>query len=98
MVVVRSVSEIDLDGGGQVETICGSSALMSIDYLDDVGARLTPDVEDDGGGGVGPSAELAVLGAADDLGDIRQPDRAAIVIGDDQGAVFARDWSPDHWR
>ena len=51
---------------------------------DDVRARLALDIEDDRRGLVGERAEPAVLSALDDLGDILEPDRRAILIGDDE--------------
>ena len=41
---------------------------------------------------VGPGAELGVLGAVDDGGDVGQPHRRAVAIGDDQLAVVVAGW------
>ena len=43
---------------------------MFADRLDDVGAGLAVDVDDDGRRAVVPAADLGVLQAVDDLGDV----------------------------
>ena len=47
MVVVRSVSTATSTPAGSAACSCGSSALIAVDHLDHVGARLALDVEDD---------------------------------------------------
>jgi len=39
--------------------------------------------------GIGPSGLTAVLGVIDDIGDVREPNRSAVAIGDDQRRVIA---------
>ena len=77
---------------------CGSSALMRVDDLNDVGAGLALDVEDHRRLVVRPGGELAVLRPVHHLGDVRKPHRRAVAIGDDQIEVLRRRWSAGRWR
>jgi hypothetical protein len=61
--------------------------LDAVDDLDDVGARLALHVEDDRRHGVAPGRELDVLGAVLHLGDVGEPHRRAVLIGDDEVAI-----------
>ena len=79
MVVVRSVSTATSIAAGSAACSCGSSALMRSTTCDDVGAGLALDVEDDRRRRVHPGAELGVLGAVDDRGDVAQPHRRAVL-------------------
>jgi len=61
MVTVRSLIAFDFDGGGKPGHDLRQERLDAIDDLDDVGARLALDAEDDRRRGIGPGAELGVL-------------------------------------
>ena len=90
MVVVRSVSTATSTAAGSVAVSCGSSALMvSTTWMTLApGWRWTFRII--AGVRVGPGAELGVLGAVDDRGDIRQPHRRAVAVGDHQVEVVLR--------
>ncbi len=64
--------------------------LDAFDHVDDIGTGLALDVEQDRLALVGPGREALVLGAVDDVGDILQPQRGAILIGEDQLGIFLR--------
>ena len=64
--------------------------LEAPDGLDDVGAGLALHVDDDGRRVLVPAADLGVLQAVDDLGDVLQQHRRIVAIGDDD----ARDRPP----
>ena len=90
MVVVRSVSTATSTAAGSVDVSCGSKRFDGVDHLDDVGARLALHVQDHRRRGVGPGAELGVFGAGDDGGDVLQPHRSAVAIGDHQVEILLR--------
>ena len=98
MVTVRSVSTPTSTAAGSVEAMLRQQRLDAIDHLDDVGARLALDVEDDRRRGVRPGAELGVLGAADDVGDVGQPHRIAVAVGDDGIGVLRGVGRAGRWR
>src|SRR5215470_63035 len=83
MVMVRSVKMLRSIAAGSVACNCGSSALMPST------TEMTLDVEDDGWRLVHPGAELVVLRAVDDVADIGEAHRRAVLVGDDQRAVVA---------
>ena len=60
--------------------------LDAIGDLDDVGARLALHVDDDRPRLLvpGPAGELRVLDAVDDVGDVGEADRRAVLVGDDE--------------
>ena len=62
--------------------------LDAIDHFDHVRARLALDVENDRGRVVGPRGQARVLRAVDDVGDVRDADWRAVLVGDDQVAIF----------
>ena len=68
----------------------GSSRLMRSHGIDDVGAGLALDVDDDRGRALVPAADLGVLQPVDDVGDIAEQHRRAVAIGDDHRAVGRR--------
>src|SRR6266436_3976111 len=55
--------------------------------VNDIGARLTLNIDNDGRHTLVPSADLAVLQAVDDIGDIAEHDGRAAAIRDDQIAI-----------
>ena len=88
MVTVRSLSTRTSTAGGSVDMNLRQQRLDAVDDLDDIGAGLALHVEDDRRRRVRPGAELGVLRAADDVGDVGEPDRRAVAIGDDEIAVL----------
>ncbi len=64
--------------------------LDPVDHLDDVGAGLALDVQQDRLVLVGPGGKALVLGAVDDLGDVLQAQRCAIVVLEDEIGVLGR--------
>ena len=56
--------------------------------LDDVGPGLALDVEDDARRAVGPRGEVHVLRAVHGLGDVAEPHRRAVHVGDDDALVL----------
>ena len=87
MVTVRSVSTATSIAAGSVACSCGSSALM----LSTTSMTLAPGwrwmLRMTAGVVVHPGAELVVLGAVDDVGDVGQAHRRAVLVGDDQDLV-----------
>ena len=83
IVVVRSVRIVNVDGRRQVAFKLRQELLNAIDDLNDVGARLALDVDDDGGRLIHPGSELYVLHVVDHLSDVRENHGRAVVIGDD---------------
>ena len=59
IVIVRSVRTATSIAAGSDACSCGQQRLDAVDHLDDVGAGLALDVEDDRGHAVHPGAELA---------------------------------------
>ena len=64
--------------------------LDGVHDLDDVGARLSLNVEDDRRSAVGPGGELGVFRALHDGRDVGETDGAAIFVGHDQIAIVGR--------
>ena len=62
--------------------------LDAVGDFDDIGARLTLDVDDHGRGVIHPSRLFHVLGIIDHIGDIGQHDGCPIAIGDNEGPVL----------
>ena len=61
-----------------------------VDGLDDVGARLARQDHRDAGLAVDEAGVAQVLDEIDDLGDVGEPDRRAIAVGDHQIAILRR--------
>ena len=83
MVWVRSLMISILIAGGIAATSRGSVRLDLVDGLDDVGAGLLEDDEEDAALAVGPGGLLGVFRSGDGLADVANPQRAAVAIGDD---------------
>ncbi len=83
IVVVRSVSGVISIDARQRGRQLRQQLLDAVDDLDDVGAGLALDVDDERRRRVHPGGELVVLGADLDRRDVAQPDRRAVAIGDD---------------
>ena len=81
--------DVEVDRGGQRGLQLRQQRLDSLDHGNDVGAGLPLDIQDNGRRLVHPGAELVVLGPIDDVADIAEPDRRAVLVGDDQRAVVA---------
>ena len=71
MLVVASCTTVSVAPTGMERCSFGSSFLMRCDRLDHVGAGLALDVDDDRRLALVPAADLAVLQAVDDVGDVR---------------------------
>ena len=68
--------------------------LHVVDRLDDVGAGLA-EQDDENGRLAVRHAEIAhILDAVGDLGDVGQAHRRAVAIGDDQGRILGRRAAP----
>ncbi len=78
----------DLDGGGERTLQLRQERLDPVDDFDDVGARLPLDVDDHRRGVVHPGRLVDVLGTVDRLGHVREVDRRAVLVGDNQRAVI----------
>ena len=86
----RAVGEnLDVDRRRQRGLQLRQQRLDALDHRYDVGAGLPLDIHDDGRRLVHPGAELVVLGGVDDVADVAEPDRRAILVCDDQRLVVA---------
>ena len=74
--------------GRQCRLQRGQELFHAVDDFDHVRARLALDVHDDRGRRVGPRREVHVLRAVDDVRDVGQAYRRAVLVGDDEVAVF----------
>ena len=88
IVTVRSENTSSLHVGRQHRLQVGQDRADALDGLDDVRAGLAADVEQHRGLAVRPRGELVVLDAVDDLRDIGQPHRRAVLVADDRRAVL----------
>jgi len=88
MVWVRSV-RISIRSLQQRSPQAGQQFFDAVDNLDDIGPGLTLNIQYYRRRGIGPSGLTAVLGVIDDIGDVREPNRSAVAIGDDQRRVIA---------
>ena len=68
---------------GIVDRRCGSAALYLIDCVDNVGAWLFVDRQEDAPLAVRPSSELGILGLLYSPANIANAHRRAVTIGDD---------------
>src|SRR5690606_11602205 len=76
------------DGRQQRRLQLRQQLLDLVDDLDHVCAGLALDVQDDGRLFVDPRRLPDVFRVVDDVGDVGQPDRRAVPVGDDDGLVF----------
>ncbi len=81
--------ELDLDRRRQRRLQLRQQLLDAVDDLDDVGAGLALDIDDDRRLLVGPRREPGILGAVDDVGDVGQAHRRAVAVRDDHALVIA---------
>ncbi len=88
--VVRSIIDVQMhrrmNGGVQKR----QEGANTIDGFDHVGAGLAEDDQNDARLAVGHAGVANVVDGIDDLADIRQPHRGAVVPGDDERLVFVR--------
>ena len=83
MVVVRSITWSTFSDGGTEFMTRGRVALHRVDGVDDVGARLLVDQQQDAELAVLEAADLGVLRAVDGDADVADADRRAVAVGDD---------------
>jgi hypothetical protein len=84
MVVVRSIITLEIDRGRYRGAQRGHELGHAVDGLDDVGVRLPADDDEHRRLAVGRSRVAQVLHRVDHLGDVGEPDRGAVAVGDDQ--------------
>ena len=97
--MVRSVSDRRLRRGRQVRAaICGSSALDAVHDLNDIGARLALDVQNDRRRELIQAASLLFSGPLIDVGHVGQTHGIAVAIGDDDGRIFVGGHQSGRWR
>ena len=70
-------------------------SLDPVHDLDDVGARLSLNIDDNGGPLVHPGCLAHILRIINRIGYVGQPDRSTVPVGDDEGRYSAleRSWS-----
>ena len=90
MVLVRSVRTGNLHRCRQVRLQLLQPQLDAVNDLDDVGARLSLHVENHRRRGVHPCRLVDVLRAHDNLGNVGEADRIAVLVGDDGVGVALR--------
>ena len=78
-----------VDGAGERSAQGGQELFDPVHYLDNVGAGLALDVDDDGRSSVHPRGELYVFSVVYDGGDVGKRHRGVVPIGDHQGFVVA---------
>ena len=88
MVVVRSVRTSEFHGARQRRLQLRQKPFDPVDDLDDIRARLALDVQDHAGSPVRPGGEVDVFRAVDDVGDVGEPDRRPVAVGDDDLGVL----------
>ncbi len=89
MVVVRSRTIGQIDGGRNGGLQLRQQGADAIDGLDDVGAGLAEDDDQDGRLAVGEAGGANVFHRIGDVGDIGQAHRAAVLVSHDQRSVIA---------
>ena len=77
----------DLHGGGQRALELRQELLHAIDHLDEVGPRLSLDIDDDGRTGAHPRRLPEVLGVVHRVGDVGEEHGGAVTVGDDERPV-----------
>ena len=77
---------------------CRQLAADIVHHLDDIGAGLLGDLHQNGGLAVDRAQVADILDPVIDLGDVLEPDRRAVAIGDDQGLVVAGQRWHCRWR
>ncbi len=90
MVLGAVVHHRERDAGRHRALQLRQLGLDALDGLDHVGAGLALDVDHDRRVALIPAADLAVLQAVDDVGDVAQQHRRAVAIGHDDVAIGGR--------
>ena len=72
--------------------------MYAVHHGDDIGARLPLHVDEHGRQVVRPRRQTAVLRPVHDVSHVRQPERRAVAVGDDQVLVGRRTTGVDRWR
>ncbi len=88
IVVLRSIATLRSMSLASEALSCGSSAVDPVDRVDDVGAGLPVEDHQHRRLAVGEPGVAQVFRALDDIGDIGEPHRRAVAIGDDQRPVI----------
>ncbi len=88
MVVVRSMHDRGLNALRQHRFKKRQLRLDAIDGFDDVGAGLAEDDEKDTSLAIHVAGGANILRGVDNVGDVGEPNRRAVVIADDQRLVF----------
>ena len=76
---------LDVDGRRDGLGELREQRLHPLDDVDDVGARLAADDHDHRRSAVDPARDAVVLDPVLDVGDVAEPDRRAVPVGDDDG-------------
>ena len=97
MVVVRSRTTVMSMPCGMTALRNGNWRIDAIDGLNDVGAGLAEDDQNDGRLAVEVAGGADVLRGIDDVGDIGEADGGAIVVADDETARIPRRWRSGRW-
>ena len=87
IVVVRSVRTLRFTADGMLLRQLRQEVVDAVDDLDDVGARLALDVHDHRRRLVHPRRLAHVLGVVGHVGDVGEPHRRAVALGDDERPV-----------
>ncbi len=97
MVTVRSETTSTSMSCGIDAVSSGSSACDPVDRVDDVGARLA--IEDHSTEGLPLARPWLRMFSTEsvNVGELVEPHRRAVAIGDDQALVLRRPWSPGRW-
>src|SRR6201999_2162781 len=82
---VTDHGQIDAGGNGALQFWNFRADLA--DHVDDVGAGLALNVDDDGRRALVPTTGAVVLQPVDDLGDVADGDRRAVAVGDNDRLV-----------
>ena len=91
MVLVRSVEHVTSTGAGSAALKCRQQLLDAVDDLDDIGAGLALDVEQDGRRCVHPARRAWCSPAPSiDVRNIAKLHRRAVAVGDDEVVVVRR--------
>ena len=86
---VRAVGQYgDFHRGGQRALELRQKSFYAVDHGDDIGAGLALNIDDDRRRLVRPGSELVVLDAVDHRGDIGEPHRRAVTVGDNRRSVL----------
>ena len=77
-----------MNGRRQRGLECGQKRFDAIDDVDDVGAGLPLNIQDDRRSVIEPGGLAGVFDAVDDIGDVCDAHRRAVLIPDDDGLIL----------